>query len=85
MAQRQPEEQITLEQVLTLVDKLPPTEQEKLRKNLSNRTWGQRWRQLVKDVEEDSKGLPALSEEEIVAEMKAIKDEVRAERAKGSN
>jgi len=85
MAQREPEEQVTLEQVLTLVDKLPITEQEQLRKNLSNRTWGQRWRQLVKDVEEDNKGLPALSEEEIIAEMKAIKEEIRAERAKGSN
>ncbi len=85
MAQRNPEEQVTFEQVLTLVDKLPLTEQEQLRKNLSNRTWGQRWRQLVKDVEEDNKGLPALSEEEIIAEMKAIKEEIRAESAKGSN
>jgi Tfp pilus assembly pilus retraction ATPase PilT len=85
MVQRQPAEQVTLEQVLTLVDKLPPTEQEQLRKNLSNRTWGQRWRQLVKDVGEDNKDLPALSEKEVITEMKAIKDEIRTERAKGSN
>ncbi|MEZ4536971.1 MAG: hypothetical protein R3D26_18540 [Cyanobacteriota/Melainabacteria group bacterium] len=86
MAQPQPEERITLDQVLKLVDKLSPEEQEQLRKKLSNKTWGQQFRQLAEDIERDriAKGLPRLSEEEIMAEVKAVREEMKAERVRQS-
>ena len=84
MAQRKPEEQSTLNQVLKLVDSLSSDEQEQLRQDLSNRTWGQRWDALVKKVQEQSRNLPPVTDEEIVAEMKAIRREVLAGRAQSS-
>lgn len=46
MAQRKPEEQITLEQVLKLVEKLSPDDQEQLRIRLDRNTRQQEWRNL---------------------------------------
>ncbi|HEY9784165.1 MAG TPA: hypothetical protein V6D17_02100 [Candidatus Obscuribacterales bacterium] len=85
MAQPLPEERITLDQVLRLVDKLTPEERIALRKKLSDKTWGQEWRALCKEVDKQNKGQPELFEEEIVAEVKAIREELKAERAQGGN
>lgn len=85
MAQPQPEERITLDQVLKLVDKLSPEEQEQLRKRLSSKTWGQEWRALCKEIDEQNKDQDALTEEEIVAEVKTIRKELKAERAQSGN
>lgn len=83
MAQRKPEEKMTLDQVLKLVDQLSTDEQEQVRKKLSNRSWGQRFQHLCDKVEATrvAKGLPRLSEEEIMAEVKAVREEMKAERA----
>ena len=83
MTQQKRKEDDTFEQVMKLVDELSPDKQEELRKNLSNRTWGKRWRQLVEDVQNDNRNLPPLTEEEVIAEMKAIKKAIRSNRAKG--
>ncbi|MBX9721836.1 MAG: hypothetical protein K2X81_10615 [Candidatus Obscuribacterales bacterium] len=85
MAQPLPEEQITLDQVLKLVDKLTPEEQVVLRKKMSDKTWGQEWRALCKEIDEQNKDKPALSEDEIVAEVKTIRNEIKAERAESGN
>ena len=78
MALQKPEDKSSLNQVLKLVNNLSPDDQEQLRQDLNNRTWGQRWDVLVQKVQEQSKGLPPLNDEEIVAEMKAIRKEVLA-------
>jgi hypothetical protein len=78
MAQRKPEERTTLDQVLKLVDQLSPREQGKLRRKLDE-SWSAEWRALLKEVDEQNKGKPPLSEEEIVAEMKAVRRELKAE------
>lgn len=83
MAQPQPDERVTLAQILKLVDELSPEEQEELRKNLSDRSWGQRFKQLCDKVEANriAKGLPRLTEEEIMQEVKSVRDGMKAERA----
>jgi hypothetical protein len=73
MAQRKPEEQVTLEQVLKLVDKLSSDDQEQLRLKLDRKTRHQEWRNLVTEVAEDNKKLPSLSDEEIAKEVQAVK------------
>jgi hypothetical protein len=84
MAQRKPEEQGTLDQVLKLVDTLSLEEQRQLRLKLNAKAWGEKWDTLVSEIREQNKALPPLSEEEIFAECKAIKNDIRAECAQGN-
>ncbi|MBI4533003.1 MAG: hypothetical protein HY711_03570 [Candidatus Melainabacteria bacterium] len=85
MAQRKPEQQVTLDQVLKLVDRLSPDEQEQLRLKLDCKTRHQEWRNLVAAVSEDNKGLSPLSDEEIAEEVRAVKQDRKAQRAQDSN
>jgi hypothetical protein len=85
MAQRKPEEEVTVDQVLKLVDKLSPEDQEQLRLKLDQKTRHQEWRNLVAAVAEDNKGLPPLSDEEIAEEVRAVKQARRARRAQDSD
>jgi len=85
MAQRQFEDETTFEQVLRLVDELTPQQREVVRLKLDDKTWGDEWRDLCSEVDERNKGQTPLSEEEIVAEIKAIRKELKAKRAEGSN
>jgi hypothetical protein len=84
MAQPNPKES-RIEQVLQLVEQLPPDEQIELWRKLDIKTWGKRWDELVKRIQERRRNLPPLTDEEIVAEMKSIRREVWAERAEGDN
>ena len=72
------------EQVLKLVDQLPPKEQEEIRLTLDRKARYKEWRKLVKSIAADHKG-PHLSDEEILAEVKAAKLARRAKLAKDSN
>ena len=85
MAQRQPEDNVTLDQVLKLVNQLPADEQEKLRAKLNSKSKAERWQALFTKVESQSKELPLLSDQEILADCKAIREELKAERAQGGN
>lgn len=77
MAQRKPEEKVTVDQVLKLVNQLSPEEQGTLRHKLDD-SWSADWRALIKEVDEQNKDTPPLSEEEIVAEMKAVRRELNS-------
>jgi hypothetical protein len=77
MAQRK-EEQVTLDQVLELVDKLSPADQEQVRPKLDRKTRYQEWRSLVAAVAEDNKALPVLSDAEIAEEVQAVKQARKA-------
>lgn len=84
MAQRKSEEKITVDQVLRLVDQLSPEEQGKLRHKLDE-SWSAEWRALLKEVDEQNKDTLPLSEEEIMAEVKDARQEMKAERARKSS
>ena len=71
MAQPQPEEHITLDKILRLVDQLSSDELLELRRQLDSKTWGERFRLLVQDVAADNADSPPLTDEEIVDEIMA--------------
>lgn len=78
----QPKKKVSLNQVLKLVDQLTPDELLELQRKVNDKTWGQRFRQLADEIERDrvAKGLPCLTDEEIMAEVKAVREEMKAER-----
>ncbi len=78
---------MTLDEVLKLVDQLSPGEQEQLRQNLNTRTWGQRWQELAEKIQArfEAAGTPVPSEEEVIAEVRAVRAERKARRAEGHN
>jgi len=84
MAQRKPEEKVTVDQLLKLVGQLSPEEQGKLRRKLDE-SWSTEWRTLFKELDEQNEGTPPLPEEEIMAEVKAAREEMKAERARKSS
>ena len=85
MVQQPKPEKKPIDQMLKLVDKLTPEELAELRSKLDAKAWGEEWRQLIKDVNKDNKGQPNLSDKEILAEVKAVRKEMKAERAQKSS
>jgi hypothetical protein len=65
-----------LDQVLQLIDQLTTDELINLQRELDNKTWGQQFRELCKEIEADriSKGLPRLTDEEIAAEVRLVRE-----------
>lgn len=61
------------DQVLKLVEQMPSKEQERLRLVLDRKARHHDWRALVKTIAEANKGRPPISDEEILAEVKAAK------------
>ncbi|MBX9878393.1 MAG: hypothetical protein K2Y22_08030 [Candidatus Obscuribacterales bacterium] len=72
MAQSKPED-INLDQVLKLVEQLSPEDQSELRRKLDD-SWSKRWSALVQRIEKRAKDYPPLSDEEILAEVKAARE-----------
>ena len=85
MAQRKPGESVTVDQVLRLVDQLSTEEQERLRVKLNSKSKTERWQALFKTVQEQCKDLRSISDDEIVADLKEIREEMKAERARQSS
>ena len=86
MAQRKPDEKNTLDQVLKLVDQLSPSEREQLSQRLDGKSWGDRWRQLEQELEQNriAKGLPPMSDAEVYSEFSEHRRE-QNKRAQGRN
>jgi hypothetical protein len=85
MALQKPEEERSIVgQVLSLANQLTPDELAEVRRKLNAKAWGQEWRALCKEVDEHNKGKLQLSDEEIAAEVKAVREEMKAERARQS-
>jgi hypothetical protein len=84
MAQQKPEKP-SVDQMLKLAEQLSPDEREELRLKLGTKSWAERWDALTKRVRERSQQVGRISDEEIVAEMKAIKREVWSKRAESGN
>lgn len=84
MAQRKQEKHATLDQVLQLVEKLSPEDKGELRRKLDE-SWGEHWDKLTTRIQERCKDMPPLTDEEIMAEVKAIREERKVKRAEGSH
>ncbi len=69
------QEEPSYEKIVGFINSLPLEKQEELRRTLNKKTWGQRWQNLCDRVQENSKGLPPLSDDEINAEIKAARRE----------
>ncbi len=85
MAQRKPDDKVTLDQLLQLVNQLSTDDRQELYRRLDLKSWGEKWRVLCAEVDAHSKDLPQLTEQEVFNEMKEIRNELKAERAQGSN
>jgi hypothetical protein len=64
-----------LEELLIFIDQLSPAELYALRRKLDNKIWGDQLETLFSTIDDRNKGLPPLSEEEIVAVIKEIRQE----------
>jgi hypothetical protein len=69
-----PEEKATFEQILKLVNELPDSEQERLRVRLNSKSKSERWQALCNKVQEQSKDLSPITDEDIVADLKEIRE-----------
>jgi hypothetical protein len=66
-----------LAELLGLVDQLSPAELYALRQKLNNKIWGDQLEALFSRIDERNKGLPPLSEKEIVDIIKEIRQELK--------
>jgi len=85
MAAQKPDEKSKMEQILELVAQLSPDELVELGRKFDAKSWGKEWSALCREVEEQSKKLPPISEEDIAQEMQAIKEELKAERTQNGH
>jgi hypothetical protein len=81
---RRPKRKVSVQHVFQLAERLSPSERGELRHKL-NTSWGDRWESLVAIIEENNKGLPPITEEEIYANITEHRREQRAKRAQSSN
>lgn len=83
MAQEKP----TVDQILNLVETLTPEERAELQRRLDASTWGDQWDQLSAKIQARfaAAGEPIPTEEEVMAEVKAVREERKARRAQGGN
>lgn len=80
MTQPQSDEPVTVEKILRLVEQLSPAELQELRRELS-KTWGDRFRQLVREVSTDNEGTESVTDEEVADEVTNYRREKRAQGA----
>jgi hypothetical protein len=73
MAQHNPDEVVSFDEVLRLVHKLSAEEREELRLKLNQDAKVARFNEICENVQQTSKDLPPLSDEEIVAEVKKVR------------
>ncbi|MGD9684705.1 MAG: hypothetical protein AB7W16_26370 [Candidatus Obscuribacterales bacterium] len=66
------EDKVTLNQILNLVEQLSTEERGELQRKL-DQDWKDKWDALTARVRERSRDLPPLSDEEIMAEVKAVR------------
>ena len=85
MAQRKPDDKVTVEQVLKLIDRLSASEQSGLLNKLEAKAWHKEWNTLLKLVDDQNADQPTLSEQEIMTAVKEVREEMKAERAQNSS
>jgi hypothetical protein len=75
------------DQVVKLVEQLPSEEQEQLRQKLNSKTWGDRWDELSSKIRARfaADDTPIPTDDEIVAEVRAVREARKNKFAQGSN
>jgi hypothetical protein len=73
------------EQVLKLIEQLTPVERVKLQSALDNKAWGDKLEAIFSKIDERTKGKPPISEDEIMDEVFAVREEIKAEHANQSS
>ncbi len=75
------------DQVVKLVEQLPSEEQEQLRQKLNNKTWGDRWDELSNKIRARfiADGTPIPTDDEIIADVRAVRKARKDKLAQGSN
>jgi hypothetical protein len=81
----QPKKKTSLKQVLELVNELSPDEQERLRSKLNSKSKAERWEALCSKVQSQCDLLPPITEGDIIADLKDIREELKADRAQSSH
>lgn len=81
------QEKTKIDQILNLVQALSPEEKAELQRRLDTSTWGDQWDELSAKIRSRfaAAGEPIPTEEEVMAEVKAVREERKARRAEGSN
>ena len=81
------QEKITVDQILMLVQTLSPDEREEFQRRLDVSTWGEQWDRLSAKIQARfaAAGEPIPTEDEVMAEVKAVRKERKARRAQGRN
>ncbi len=81
------QEKTTVDEILKLVQSLSPPERAELQRRLDASSWGDQWDALTAKIRARFavSGESILSEEEVMAEVKAVRAERKARRAQGSN
>ena len=81
------QEETTVEQILKLVQSLSPEERADLQRRLDAATWGDQWDELSAKIQARfaAAGEAIPTEDEVMAEVKAVREERKARRAQGSN
>jgi len=81
------QEKTNVDQILNLVQALSPEERAEFQRRLDASTWGDQWDQLSAKIRSRfaAAGEPVPTEEEVMAEVKAVRQERKAQRAQGSN
>jgi len=80
-------DKVSLDQVLRLVEQLPAEEQEQLRLKLNGKAWGEEWDRLSQKIQDKFRAdaVPIPTEEEIMNEVKAARNERKAKRPESGN
>ena len=74
---------MSLDQLLHLVGQLPADQQEQLRLSLNGKAWGEEWDLLSQKIQAKflADGIPIPTEEEVMAEVKAVRNQRKAQSA----
>lgn len=81
------QEKISVDQIMNLVQALSKEERAELQRRLDASSWSAEWDQLSAKIRARfvAAGEPIPTEEEVMAEVKAVREERKATRAQGSN
>ena len=81
------QQKITVDQILKLVQTLSSEDRAELQRRLETSTWSEQWDQLSAKIRArfTAAGEPIPSEEDVIAEVKTLRQERKGKRVQGSN
>lgn len=81
------QQKTTVDQILNLVQNLSAEERAELQRRLDASTWGDQWDKLSAKIQARfaAVGEPIPTEDEVMTEVKVVREERKARRAQGGN